>query len=117
VRTTLLGAREAWQGKNLKQHNHFLNTLTELGLMGMVPQLLIYYFLFRMLYSARKDHDSAVDHDFVVVVWAILVEYLTNAMFMEPRYYGFMNTLPLLLAGIVVGSYQRKKLGNGLSPI
>jgi len=117
VRTTLLGAREAWQGKHLKQHNHFLNTMTELGLMGLVPQLLIFYFLFRILYKARTVHDSAVDHDFVVVVWAILAEYITNAMFMEPRYYGFMNALPFLLAGIAVGSYQRKQLGNSLNPI
>jgi O-antigen ligase len=117
VRTTLLGAREAWQGKHLKQHNHFLNTMTELGLMGLVPQVLIFYFVLRILYKARKVHDSAVDHDFVVVVWAIMAEYLTNAMFMEPRYYGFMNALPFLLAGIVVGSYQRKQLGDDLSPI
>jgi O-antigen ligase len=116
VRTTLLGAREAWQGKHLKQHNHFLNTMTELGLMGLVPQLLIFYFLFRVLYKARNIHDSVIDHDFVVVVWAILAEYLTNAMFMEPRYYGFMNALPFLLAGVVVGSYQRKQLGYGISP-
>jgi O-antigen ligase len=112
----LLGAREAWQGKHLKQHNHFLNTMTELGLMGLVPQLLIFYFLFRVLYKARNIHDSVIDHDFVVVVWAILAEYLTNAMFMEPRYYGFMNALPFLLAGVVVGSYQRKQLGYGISP-
>jgi hypothetical protein len=46
-----------------------------------------------------------------------MAEYLTNAMFMEPRYYGFMNALPFLLAGIVVGSYQRKQLGDDLSPI
>ncbi len=114
VRTTLLGAREAWQGKHLKQHNHFLNMMTEVGLMGLVPQLLMFYFLFRMLYGARRVHDGAVDHDFIVVVWAIFAEYLTNAMFMEPRFYEFMNVLPFFMAGIVVGSYQRKRLGIGL---
>jgi O-antigen ligase len=117
VHTTLLGVREAWQGKKLKQHNHFLNTMTELGLMGLVPQVLMYLFLFRLLYKARKTHDDAVEHDFVVVVWAVIAVYLTNAMFMEPRFFECMNVLPFLLAGIVVGSYQRRQLGNGLSPI
>ncbi|MFC1799818.1 O-antigen ligase family protein [Candidatus Eisenbacteria bacterium] len=117
VRSTIFGVRESWQGKTIKQHNHFLNMMTEVGLMGLLPQLLMFYFLFRLLYRARRIHDGAVDHDFVVVVWAILAEYLTNAMFMEPRFYEFMNVLPFLLAGIVVGSYQRKQLGNSLSPI
>ena len=82
------------------------------GLIFTVP-----LFLLSMLRRARKIHDDAIDHDFVVVVWAIFVCYLTNAMFMEPRFYEFMNVLPFLMAGIVVGSYQRKQLGNGLSPI
>jgi O-antigen ligase len=116
VRSTVFGVRESWQGKTIKQHNHFLNTMTEVGLLGLVPQLLMFYFLFRILYKARKVHDDAVDHDFVVVIWAILAEYLTNAMFMEPRFYEFMNVLPFLLAGIVVGSYQRKRLGISYSP-
>ncbi len=116
VRTTLLGARESWMGKTLKQHNHFLNTMTELGLMGLIPELLIFYFLFKILLKARKVHDGAIDHDFVVVVWAVIAGYLTNAMFMEPRFYEFMSVLPFMLAGIVVGSYQRKQLGNSLSP-
>lgn len=114
VRTTLLGAREAWQGKHLKQHNHFLNMMTELGLMGLLPELLMFYFLLRMLYKARSVHDGALDNDFIVVVWAIMAEYLTNAMFMEPRFYEFMNVLPFFMAGIVVGSYQREKTGEGL---
>jgi len=117
VRSTLFGVRESWQGKTIKQHNHFLNMMTEVGLLGLLPQLLMFYFIFRMLRRARKVHDDTVDHDFVVVVWAIMAEYLTNAMFMEPRFYEFMNVLPFLLAGIVVGSYQRKKLGNSLGPI
>jgi O-antigen ligase len=117
VHTTILGVREPWQGKNLKQHNHFLNTMTELGLMGLVPQLLMYFFLLRILRRARKIHDDTVNHDFVVVVWAIFAVYLTNSMFMEPRFFECMNVLPFLLGGIVVGSYQRKQLGNSVSPM
>ena len=99
-------------GKGAGQHNHFLNTMTELGLFGLVPEVLLFYFIFRYLLKARKIHDGAIDHDFVVAVLAIFVSYLTHSMFMEPRYYEFMNTVPFMLVGIVVGSYQRRLLGT-----
>jgi O-antigen ligase len=111
VRATVLGMRESWMGKGLKQHNHYLNTLTEMGLLAFIPEVLVLYFLFSTLIKARKVHDDAIDHDFVVVVLAILGTYLTTSMFMEPRFFEFMNTFPLLLAGIAVGSYQRKLAG------
>jgi hypothetical protein len=117
VHRTMFGVRESWQGKTIKQHNHFLNTMTELGLLGLLPELLMFYFMFRMLYRARKIHDDVVDHDFVVVVWAVLAECLVNAMFIETRFFEFINVLPFVLAGIVVGSYQRKQLGDRLGPI
>jgi O-antigen ligase len=112
VRTTLLGMRESWMGKNVKQHNQFLLLLTELGLMGFVPLCLIYYFVIRTLWKARKIHSDAFDYEFVVVVWAIFAEYLTNVMFMNPSFFEFMNVMPMVLAGIVVGGYQRAILGQ-----
>jgi O-antigen ligase len=112
VRTTLLGARESWMGKNVKQHNQFLLLLTELGLMGFVPLCLVYYFILRLLWKARKIHDDTYDYEFVVVVWAILAEYLTNIMFMNPAFYEFLNVMPMVLAGIVIGGYQRATLGG-----
>jgi O-antigen ligase len=107
VRTTLLGLRQPWMGKNIKQHNQFLVVLSELGLMGFVPFCLVYYFVIRMLWKARRLHDDTYDDEFVVVVWAIFAEYLTNVMFMNPSFFEFLNVMPMVLAGIVVGGYQR----------
>lgn len=112
VRQTLLGMRESWMGKSVKQHSQFLLVLTELGLMGFVPLCLIYYFIIRMLWRARKVHDDAFDYEFVVVVSAILAEYLVNAMFMNPSFFEFLNVMPMVLAGIVAGGYQRAVLGK-----
>jgi O-antigen ligase len=110
VRTTWLGARESWVGKGVTQHNTFLNMLTEVGLVGFVPQILMYCFIFATLMKTRRVHDGAVDHDFVVVVFAALGAYLACAMFMEPRFFEFMNMFPFLLVGIAVGSHQRATL-------
>jgi O-antigen ligase len=112
VRETLLGLRESWMGKTVKQHSQFLLVLTELGLMGFVPLCLIYYFIIRMLWRARKVHDGAFDYEFVVVVSAVLAEYLVNAMFMNPSFFEFLNVMPMVLAGIVAGGYQRAVLGR-----
>jgi O-antigen ligase len=110
VRTTLLGYRESWIGRNINMHNHFLNVLTEVGLMGFVPMALVFYFLFRIMFKARSLGCEIYDSDFVVCVWAVFAQYLSNASFMDPGFYEFMNTLPFLLAGIIVGGYQRKML-------
>jgi O-antigen ligase len=111
VRSTLLGMRQSWVGKNVKQHNQLLLMLTELGLVGFVPLCLMYYFIIRMLWKARRVHSDAFDDEFVVVVWAVFAEYFTNIMFMNPTFFEFMNVMPMVLAGIVVGGYQRATLG------
>jgi O-antigen ligase len=110
VRSTALGYREAWMGKNLKQHNQFLNMLTEMGLAGFIPLVFIYYYIFRTFARAGRIESPTYDRDFVVVVWAVFAEYVTNVFFMEPRFFEFMNVLPFLLAGIVIGGYQRATL-------
>jgi O-antigen ligase len=110
VRTTILGYRESWVGKGVNLHNHFLNVLTEIGLMGFVPLVLIFYFLFRILFKARLMHSEVFDRDFVVCTWAIFAQYLSASNFMDPTFYEFMNVLPFLLAGIIAGAYQRQML-------
>jgi len=45
-----------------------------------------------------------------VVVMGVFAQFLSNAMFMEPRWFEFMNVLPFFLGGIVVGGYQRATL-------
>ena len=104
------GARPTWQGKSVKQHNQLLLVLSELGLMGFVPLCLVYYFVIRMLWKARKVMADLYDYEFVVVVWGIMAAYLANAMFINPTFFEFMNAIPMVFAGIVAGGYQRATL-------
>jgi O-antigen ligase len=110
VHTTILGYREHWVAKNVSQHNHFLNILTETGLMGFIPLILTWFFTLRIVIRSRSINSHIYDRDFAVVVFAVFVQYTSSAMFMEPRWFEFMNVLPFLLAGIVVGGYQRATL-------
>ena len=112
VRSTILGVRSSEMGKSVKQHNQFLLVLTELGMLGFVPLCLIYYLVIRMLWRARKVMCDMYDYEFVVVVWGILASYLANSMFMNPSFFEFMNALPMAMAGIVAGGYQRATIGG-----
>lgn len=109
VRTTLLGYREHWIGKNVNQHNQLFTVLTEIGLIGFIPLVLVYVFLFKYLAKARKMPPRNCDRELVVCITAVWVGYLINIQFMEPRFFEFMNALPYILAGIVVGGLQREE--------
>lgn len=115
VRSTVLGYREAWIGKHVNQHNQLLTVLTEIGLIGFIPLVLIYCWLFMVFIRARRTQVESYDSDFVVTVWAIWVGYMINIQFMEPRFFEFMNAFPYILAGIVVGGYQRAMLKSGIT--
>jgi hypothetical protein len=39
-----------------------------------------------------------------------MAAYVAAIMFMEPRWFEFMNTLPFMLMGIVAGGYERAAL-------
>jgi len=115
VRSTFLGYKEAWLAAGSNQHNQFLSVLTEIGLSGFVPFVLLYYFVFRMLARARKIRADAYDYEFVIAVIAIMLAYLTETLFIEPRFYEFMNTLPYMMAGIVAGGYQRATMKRAMA--
>jgi len=107
VRTTFLGYREAWIGEYTNQHNQFLSVLTEIGLVGFAPFLLLYVLMLRTLWKARGTVTNLYDSEFVVAVWAVMVAYLSQLLFIEPRFFEFMNCFPFMMAGIVAGGYQR----------
>jgi O-antigen ligase len=110
VRSTVLGYRQSWIGHNVSQHNHFLQILTEMGLVGFVPLVLVWFFMLRTIVRARSVESNLYDSDFVVVVLAVCTQYLTFAMFLETRWFEFMSVLPFFMGGIVVGGYQRATL-------
>jgi O-antigen ligase len=110
VQRTILGYREAAIGTEVNQHNQFVSILTELGLVGFIPFVLIYVLLFHMLFRARRADVAIYDSEFVVAVLAVMTTYVAAIMFIEPRWFEFMNTLPFMLMGIVAGGYERAAL-------
>jgi hypothetical protein len=112
VRTTFLGYREAWMGTYTNQHNQFLSVLTEIGLVGFIPFVLMYCLLFAVLVKARRVAGANYDLELLAAVSAVLAAYVAQIMFFEPRYFEFMNVLPFMLAGIIVGGYQRAGLAR-----
>ncbi|MFZ1947442.1 MAG: O-antigen ligase family protein, partial [bacterium] len=112
IRTTLLGYREAWQGTVTNQHNQLLSILIEIGLIGFIPFVLLYYFMIRDLARARKRLGANYDHETLVSVWAILLAYMAVNMFIEPRFYEFMNVLPYMFVGMVTGGLQRGEIAR-----
>ncbi|HVP58887.1 MAG TPA: O-antigen ligase family protein [bacterium] len=107
VRHTFLGYKEEWIAEYTQEHNQFLSVLTETGLAGFVPYLLVYIFLVTTLVKARRRTIGLYDPEFVISVWAVMVAYVAQMLFIEPRFFEFMNALPFMLAGIVAGGYQR----------
>lgn len=107
VKRTFLGYKEGWIGQESNQHNQFSSVLTEIGLVGFVPFVLMYVFLLRMLARARFVKAKEYDWDFVVMVWSVLASYMSVIMFIEPRWFEFLNVLPFMFMGIVAGGYER----------
>ncbi|MGQ9810484.1 MAG: O-antigen ligase family protein [bacterium] len=111
VRRTLLGYRGARIGRELRMHNFFLSILVELGLMGFIPLVLIYYYIIKHLHRAVRRPCPVYDRDFVVAVIAILATWFTISMFIESRFFEYMNVLVMTFVGIVIGGQQKMDLG------
>jgi O-antigen ligase len=107
VRSTILGYKEAELGTRVNQHNQFLSILTEVGILGFLPFALMYFFMFRMMARAYRIKCDCYDSEFVAAVWAVWAAYVSQVMFIEPRFFEFMNAFPFMFAGIIVGGYQR----------
>ena len=99
----------------IKGLKNIIATLTEIGLMGFVPLMLLYFLVIRLLIRARSVRTDLYDPEFVVIVGAVMAAYLSEIFFIEPRYSEFMNVLPFMLVGIVASGYERARMPAGQS--
>lgn len=92
------------------QHNLFFGLLSEVGLIGLVPFILILFFIFHLsiLLFRRLPGEGFISKDLVVTFWAILIIYLVNASFIQTQFFIVANALIFLWAGMMVGLYQRQ---------
>jgi len=95
-------------------HNILMTVFAEQGLLGLVPFVLIFVFFFRASKKAFETlpRDGLISKDFVVCVWAAMVSYFVNAMFMEMRYFEYINVLFYFLMGMMMGIYERWAAGQ-----
>jgi O-antigen ligase len=105
----LFGHLEIGLGTPAVPHNILLTIVAEQGLAGIVPFFLIFYFIWRKSVWAyrRLPRTGVVSRDFVVCVWCAIIAYWINAMFIEMRYFEYVNVLFFFLMGMTTGMYER----------
>ncbi|MFN8179466.1 MAG: O-antigen ligase family protein [bacterium] len=89
-------------------HNILETIVAEQGAAGLVPFVLV--FVLVILRSLRAYHalprQGLISKDYVVCVWCGIAAYLTNAMFLEMRYFEYVNVLFFFLLGAMVGMQE-----------
>lgn len=92
------------------QHNIFFGMLSELGLLGLIPFLIILYYTIKYSVSLYRTlgEEGLISKNLVVSFWAILVIYLVSASFIQTQYFLAANSLVFLWVGLIVGIYQRR---------
>lgn len=100
------------RGRGVASHNTLLTTLVELGIVGFIPLLLIFFYIFR--HSIRLYHrlpsNPFLGKGLVAIFWGMSIVFMINIQFIEMRFFLIPNSLFFLLAGIIVGLNQRTLL-------
>ena len=91
------------------QHNIFLAMLTEVGILGTLPFLMILYYLLKYSVLAYRflGEEGLISRELIACFWGIMLVYIINALFIQTQYYIAPNSYVFLWAGIVTGVYQR----------
>jgi O-antigen ligase len=92
------------------QHNLFLSTLVDTGLIGIFALLFLFWIIWRYslwLFRLLPD-DGFLSKSFVVFFWAALGSYAVATMFILPSYFLVFNAQFYALVGVVAGMYERR---------
>jgi O-antigen ligase len=98
-------------GTETVPHNILMTIIAEQGLLGAVPFFLIFFFMWRGTVRAFQElpREGVISRDFVVCVWCAIAAYLVNAMFIEMRYFEYVNVLFFFLMGMSAGMLERHR--------
>lgn len=90
-------------------HNTFLGLLAEIGLVGFIFYLTIFYYLSRMCVAIymKLDKTNVIDKSFVVLVLAMVASYFVTAQFVDIRFQQFQSTIMFLFFGIAASLYSK----------
>jgi O-antigen ligase len=82
-------------------HNAVLGVLAELGLLGGLPYVAIwFFFLFTSVKLARRPDVDAFRRHLGILGSQVLVGYVVTVQFFDPRFFGFLNCLVFFLAAV-----------------
>lgn len=96
--------------RNAETHEHdtFMGILAEMGLVGLTLIMCVYSLILSRsirLYRRFKENDLAAKSA-LVVFWGVMAVYVVNSVFIEMRYFEFVNSLFFIFAGIIC-SWER----------
>ncbi|MHA1382039.1 MAG: hypothetical protein ACTSRG_27015, partial [Candidatus Helarchaeota archaeon] len=94
------------------QHDTLVSILVELGLVGLIPLLFIFFYIFRFSIQLYRQlsNISFLSKGLVVIFWGISIVFIVNMEFIQMRFFLFPNCIFFLLGGIIVGLHQRISL-------
>ena len=85
--------------EGLSPHDTFTNILAEMGILGAVLTLGVYLsILFR---SVRLYTHTPEMRNMAVAFWGCMIVYIVNSIFIEMRYFEFVNSLFFIFAGVI----------------
>jgi len=89
-------------GQGEGNHNVLLGLLAEVGLIGTIPYLLIFYYFIKVSVSLVKRSESGprLERDIGVVNLAIVIGYFVATQFYDPRFFAMLNGLVFAIAGV-----------------
>lgn len=92
-----------YQDSELKEHDTFMVVVAEMGLVGILLILSAYIsILWRSvrLYQ-RLGPDNSRERGFVILFWGFLAVYVVNSVFIQMRYFEFVNSIFFISAGFI----------------
>jgi len=93
-------------------HDTLVSILVEVGLVGLIPLLLIFFYIFRHSLGLFRCLPAKpfLGKGLVAIFWGISIVFIINIQLIQMRYFLFPNSLYFLLAGIIVGLNQKNLL-------
>jgi O-antigen ligase len=83
-------------------HNTFLGIFAEIGLLGLIPYLILFYYMFRAGLRVYRNSDG-VEREFALVFLLVVTVYMLGGTVGDYRSGPFLNTLLYLVFGTVAG--------------
>lgn len=84
-------------------HNTFLGIVAEVGIVGLIPYMILYYFIFKMFIKLYKRWPSTMnmEKDIILITIAVIITHLFTALLVDTRFNPFTNTVVFLFCAIV----------------